>query len=229
MKPFNVRVGLGIILCGLLSGSLLANQATAASFTYNFTGVVIKIPTSLSSSQYSTVPPVTPLSTMSGFVTVDTTDLQPQPLHKPDKIGDFLITGGTVKIGTYSAVLGPGGNLEIKTNGIQAFTVTAPANGPTPADVCCSISPLLFDINLKGVLGFTSDDPSPGSPSISSFLTKNSWSLVFSNGKAISGNLQNISGTAVPLPAAVILFGAGIVALVGLGAGSWRQKKNSLA
>ena len=31
------------------------------------------------------------------------------------------------------------------------------------------------------------------------------------------------------LPAAVILFGAGLVALVGLGAGSWRQKKNTIA
>jgi heme A synthase len=43
----------------------------------------------------------------------------------------------------------------------------------------------------------------------------------------VSGVLTAL--TAVPLPAAVILFGAGLVALVGLGAGSWRQKKNSLA
>jgi len=35
--------------------------------------------------------------------------------------------------------------------------------------------------------------------------------------------------TAVLLPATVILFGAGLVALVGLGAGSWRLKKNSFA
>ena len=35
--------------------------------------------------------------------------------------------------------------------------------------------------------------------------------------------------TAVPLPPAVILFGAGLVALVGLGARSWRQRNGGLA
>ena len=35
--------------------------------------------------------------------------------------------------------------------------------------------------------------------------------------------------TAVTLSAVVILFGAGLVALAGLGAGSWRQRENHLA
>lgn len=37
----------------------------------------------------------------------------------------------------------------------------------------------------------------------------------------------NMVLTAVPLPPAVILFGAGLVALVGLGAGNWRQRKRA--
>jgi len=68
-------------------------------------------------------------------------------------------------------------------------------------------------------------------PNISSLTTTDRvWRVVFedSSGRAsVQGNLTTL--TAVPLPAAVILFGAGLVALVGLGAGSWRQKQNSLA
>jgi hypothetical protein len=65
-------------------------------------------------------------------------------------------------------------------------------------------------------------------PNLGSFATKN-FRLVFNGGPVgtVSGVLTAL--TAVPLPAAVILFGAGLVALVGLGAGSWRQKKNNLA
>jgi len=43
----------------------------------------------------------------------------------------------------------------------------------------------------------------------------------------VRGELTSL--TAVSLPAAVILFGAGLMALVDLGAGSCRKKKNSLA
>lgn len=49
-------------------------------------------------------------------------------------------------------------------------------------------------------------------------------------GAASSGAIAHIYGiTPVPLPPAVILFGAGLVALVGLGARSWRQRKGGLA
>jgi hypothetical protein len=66
-------------------------------------------------------------------------------------------------------------------------------------------------------------------PSVSSFAT-HTFRLVFGNGGDSRTVLMRLDTlTAVPLPAAVILFGAGLVALVGLGAGSWRQRKNSLA
>ena len=94
-------------------------------------------------------------------------------------------------------------------------------------------SPLRFRIELRDPnSGLVSDDllhTTP--PSISSLATTDRvWRVVFedSSGRASAqGNLTTL--TAVPLPAAVILFGAGLVALVGLGAGSWRQKKNNLA
>ena len=63
--------------------------------------------------------------------------------------------------------------------------------------------------------GITSDTPTP-------------FRVVFTgdNGSVVTGTLFNISQVATPLPPAVILFSAGLVALIGLGAGSWRQKTN---
>lgn len=48
---------------------------------------------------------------------------------------------------------------------------------------------------------------------------------------AASGSvlLDTYTLTPVPLPPAVILFGAGLLALVGLGAGNWRQRKSTFA
>ena len=45
MKQASMRIGLGIILCGLL-----ASPATAAFITYNFTGDVDHVHSQLSSS-----------------------------------------------------------------------------------------------------------------------------------------------------------------------------------
>jgi len=56
-------------------------------------------------------------------------------------------------------------------------------------------------------------------PSLSSFA-KNQWRLDFGGGV---GNYVVGSLAHVPLPAAVILFGAGLISLVGLGAGGLRN------
>ncbi len=50
----------------------------------------------------------------------------------------------------------------------------------------------------------------------------NQWRLDFGGaGNYVVGSLAHL--TAVPLPAAVILFGAGLISLVGLGAGGLRN------
>ena len=48
-------------------------------------------------------------------------------------------------------------------------------------------------------------------------------------GSVVDVRIDDIQRVVTPLPPAVILFGAGLVALIGLGAGSWRQRKNGLA
>ena len=101
--------------------------------------------------------------------------------------------------------------------------VTAATGLPTTNDY----TPLRFDLQLDregGGLFSTTDLQNP--PSLSS-LTATRWRLMFENS---DGNVVTIRGalnslTAVPLPAAVILFGAGLISLVGLGAGGLRNLK----
>jgi hypothetical protein len=65
-------------------------------------------------------------------------------------------------------------------------------------------------------------------PSVSSFDDPfdelNDFRLVFGP-DSVAGGVSGVvtSLTAVPLPAAVLLFGAGLIALVGLGAGGLRN------
>ncbi len=56
MKRFNIPVGLGILLWGLLSGGLLANPATAVFVTFNFTGTVPNVGSNLGASSFGGSP-----------------------------------------------------------------------------------------------------------------------------------------------------------------------------
>ena len=85
--------------------------------------------------------------------------------------------------------------------------------------------PKLFDIRLLDgtATAFNSQYPTTV-PSLSSFASTNLWRLVFTpGGGVVQGKLTSFTLTAVPLPAAVILFGAGLISLVGLGAGGLRN------
>lgn len=216
MKQLGVRIGLGIILCGLL-----ASPATAAFITYNFTGDVDHVHTQLTSSFSPSSSP----TAMTGFVTLNTADTN----TLDTKVGNYTVTNFKVNIGSYTATMGTSGLVQIIDGppGLDKVigTVNAP-NGP----VVNFLAPRLFDVQLRGPANtFTGDTLPTTAPSISAFTNFNRWRLLFGpgEGRVVRGTLTSL--TAVPLPAAVILFGAGLVALAGLGAGSWRQRKNSIA
>ena len=219
----------------LLGVGISVTPAKAASITYNFTGNVAQVQNQLS-------PPFTVqalnLTAMQGSIVVDTADQFTSGVGNA-RFGEYRITSFTLDVEgkVFSlAPLPPGVfGVEIQ-NGLPGqdefnLTVIAP-NGPNIPGPDFFV-PSVFDIKLHAPGSaappvFTSDALPTTVPSISSFTTKNEWRLEFGpGGKAVSGVITAM--TAVPLPASVILFGAGLVALIGLGAGNWRKRNRSLA
>jgi hypothetical protein len=209
----------------LLWASIAVTPATAASITFNFTGAVTSVPGSLN-------PPFPPATLLSGSYTFDslTGDSKPNPNRG---LYNGTIQALTVNLGSYTWTLGNSGAnfIEIRNQSNDRYTMQAPLTGSGVN----GFSPLSFRIELNDPSGsaFTNDLLPTTPPSLGNFTTK-IWRVVFEDedgdGRArIRGTINSLSLTAVPLPAAVILFATGLVALVGLGAGSWRQKKNSPA
>jgi len=206
-----------IALCSLL---LSGNTAHAALVTYSFTGGVSQVNSPL-------------LSTMNGMSQVSGTF---QFDNSPAVGGNYpgVVTNMTLNIGGYTSSFAPGANaVTILQNidlgdgfpGDRWRLVTAATGLPVNG-----YSPFRFDLNLdrEGSLFTNTDMQNP--PSLSS-LTGSRWRLIFENA---NGNLVRVQGglnslTAVPLPAAVILFGAGLISLVGLGAGGLRNLRRPQA
>ena len=94
-----------------------------------------------------------------------------------------------------------------------------PVNGDIPL-----ISDLQLDRAGRSLFTHTALQNPPGVSS----LTASIW-LIFENG---AGNLIRVQGAlnslrAVPLPAGVLLFGAGLISMVGFGAGGLRNLPGS--
>ena len=213
----------------LLWGSIVVTPASAATITYNFTGDVAKVQNLLSPPFVVDLSPSP--AAMHGSMTVDTFDNN----ALSTRFGEYKITNFTVTVEgqTYTQGPTPFFGVEIQ-NGLPGqdefnVTVTAP-NGPNIPGPDFFV-PSIFDVKLHapGPTGPFSTDALPTTvPSIASFTTKNEWRLEFGpGGKAVSGSI--IEMTAVPLPTAMVLFGAGLVALIGLGAGNSRKQNSSLA
>jgi hypothetical protein len=206
----NLGLAAGLFLCN----GFMMEPAMAAPITYNFTGNVTGVDP-LVSSQFSSS------STMSGSMTVDRVD---QASGNPI-LGIYGIQSFTVTIGGYTATLGPSpAGSAIILNGPGAGGFFADMNRINGENVNF-LAPRFFSTQLLGPSTFLGGDALPmPAPSVSSFTTVNQFRLGFGPegvGAAVSGVVTSL--TAVPLPAAVVLFGVGLVALIGLGAGGLRN------
>ena len=85
-----------------------------------------------------------------------------------------------------------------------------------------------FDLHLDGQRGLLSNTTLQDPPSFGS-LTEARWRLFFEgvHGTPFASVGSITSLTAVPLPPAVLLFGAGLIALVGLGVRGLRNLRAS--
>ncbi len=143
------------------------------------------------------------------------------------------ITGFTVKINNVQvASYAPGSNGMLVLNsptlgGADNLTAFSTATGSAISGVL----PQNFQLSLTDPSGsvFNSQAIPTAPPSLSSFAS-NQWRLNFGGtGNYVIGSLANLTLTAVPLPAAVVLFGIGLISLVGLGAGGLRNLRGSQA
>jgi hypothetical protein len=224
MKQLMVRIICGMVMGGFLWGGLLADQALAALVTYNFTGAVGHVSAPL-------FPTLNAGQTLTGSFTFDTAIADSKSSASTGRYND-AITSMNVTLGAWSASLGSEGShnnnvIKIRNGSSDTLEVRAPLSG----DGVGSYEPQYFRLTLKDPSGAVfGDDSLPSTaPSLSSFASDR-FRIVFQSENGIAkvrGNLTSL--TAVPLPASVILFGAGLIALVGLGAGSWRKNYNSLA
>jgi hypothetical protein len=210
VKRFNLSVGLGLIFWGMLSCLLPSTPASAALLQFSFTGAVNNVPASL-------FPAINNGQTLFGSITIDTSvpDSNPSPVIS---LYSNAISSLTLSLGPMTAALGLPDN-SIRIHEFTTFNRYR-LEGPLSGSSVNGLSPIGFR--------FVGDALPSAPPSLSSFIS-NQWRLIFDGPghPTVRGSLTSL--TAVPLPAAVILFGAGFIALVGLGAGSWRQRKTSLA
>ncbi len=214
------------LLAGLVMiGGVAVAPAMAATITYNFTGNVTDVGSLLSSPAVPS-PSFTTSSTMSGTMTVNTADGTAGNLN-----GSYNIQSLSVTIGGYTASVGPTGTVNIRNgsgSGLAAdrFEVSAPQSGNLTGDPINFLLPRLFTINLRGPSSIFGSDALPSSiPSISSFTNAKQFRLQFGPTNGANAQVQGemTSLTTVPLPAGVVLFGVGLVALIGLGAGGLRN------
>jgi hypothetical protein len=96
-----------------------------------------------------------------------------------------------------------------------------------------NFKPYLFDLRLDGPGGALFSDTTLQDPPSLSVVNGEvgRWRLYFETAggfpAVVLGSITNL--TAVPLPAAVLLFGAGLISLVGLGAGGLRNLRGAKA
>ena len=217
MKQMSIKVLFlpAIALCSLL---LSGNAAHAALVTYSFEGTVGSVSGALKSTlpagssilgafSYNTVPSGTTGRYMDAVQTLSFT-IEGQSVSL-DTMGDTNIIRITDS---------PSGDLwRLRTS------VTGDSIG--------EFKPVDFRLDLADEDGAAITGKALNNPPSLGDLTSTHWRLVFENMDGKTVRVQGVlnSLTAVPLPAAVILFGAGLISLVGLGAGGLRNLRRPQA
>lgn len=215
----NVSVGLGLIFFGMIFSFLPSAPASAALLQVSFTEAVNDVNPPLFSLL---LPAINNGQTLVGSLTIDTSIPDSNP-SGPISQYDNAIKSLTLTVGPTNAALVPANaTTGLPAHSIQIHNVASfdryALGGPLTGSSVNGLPPIRFE--------FDADALPSAPPSLSSFRS-NQWRLFFSGAgnPTVRGPLTSL--TAVPLPAAVILFGAGLVALAGLGAGSWRHRRTA--
>jgi hypothetical protein len=229
LKQLSIK-GLFLPTIAMFSLLVFAGPSKAADITFLFTGSVLDVDNALHTSAGTLgIGAMTGSITFNSAITpVGETGIYLGTVSDPVVVPTTFLTIPLVGGGTYTASWDSGGNNFIAIGnstpggGDDSFFATSNMDGAT----INGYYPIRWDMSLidsaGSVFGSTALPLTP--PDLSSF-SRGEWRLVFGgvNGeKIVSGAFSTL--TAVPLPPAVILFGAGIVALIGLGARNWQRE-----
>jgi len=222
-RTVRTMIGLG---AGLLCAVLMApDRGEAASISFNFSGSVgdvfggVFTPHGFGADGFSTALPVSGGATIN---TLSTDSNASSTIGRYNAVQDF-----SVSVGTYFASYAPGNSFIRVTNnapgaGSDIYELRINGLFGNPVN---GFSPSSFSLELTDPTGtaFSSDALPAGAPSLSSFA-RSEFRLLFGSATTrVQGALTSL----VPLPAAVWLFGAGLVALVGLGSRGLVTRKES--
>lgn len=221
MRMMKQLFGRGFVLPAVALSSLLlvARPSDAASVTFAFNGSIGEIGGLLF--------PTVGSGPMSGNVTFD---VDADPVVPGTGIYLNSISGLNLNVNgrMFSYASGANGIVVLNSpplGGVDSLTAFSTVTG----GVINGVSPVSFQLSLSDPSGnvFGNENLPTAPPSLSSFA-RNQWRLDFGGtGNYVIGSLAHM--TAVPLPAAVLLFGAGLISLVGLGAGGLRNLRGSRA
>lgn len=216
-RLFGRRLALPAI--ALSSVLLVAGPSEASLVSFSFSGSIGEVGGVLF--------PTVGTGVMSGNITFDTSTAPIVP-----GTGLYLnsITGLNLNINghIFSYASGANGLLVLNSPplaGVDSLTAFSTVTG----GAINGVLPSSFQLSLSDPSGNAFGDVNvpTAPPSLSSFA-RNQWRLDFGGtGNYIVGSLAHL--TAVPLPAAVLLFGAGLISLVGLGAGGLRNLRGAKA
>ncbi|WHZ21588.1 MAG: hypothetical protein OJF47_000700 [Nitrospira sp.] len=224
-RKVSKAVGLSTgLLCALL---MAPDRGHAAQVPFSFSGSVGNVLGGVFTPQGFGADGFTTSLPMSGGVTYNTLAIDK---NVSSTIGRYnnAVSDFSVSVGTYVASFAPGTSFISVTNnapGAGSDIYTLRVNGLFGSTVN-GFTPTSFQLELTDPSGTAfSSDALPGPPSLSSFATSQ-FRLIFGSA---SNRVQGALTSLVPLPAAVWLFGAGLIALVGLGSRGLAYRKDSQA
>lgn len=209
------------LLCALVAAQ---RPSHAANVSFNFSGSVADVQGGVFTSGGTGTNGFSSALPMSGSFTFNSATPDVLPGDSMWGLYPNPIQNMTLKIGNYTTAFSPGSSvMQIINNPGLGDTFKVTLNGF--AGAVNGLTPTTFELELINPNGsaFTNDLLPTAPPSLSSFAS-NQWRLVFGGvGNKVQGALTSL----VPLPAAVWLFGAGLIALVGLGSRGLAVRKDS--
>jgi len=218
-KPSSIK-GLFLPMIALCSLFITGNMAEAALVSYSFTGNVTQLSPQLLGTY--NLGSSSPGSTISGSFQFDNSAATGG--NYPGVVTSFTLNNMNGSTASWT----PGANTISILKNIDLGDGFNGDRWKMVTDVTGSTvggyTPYRFDLHLDREGSLFSNTNLQNPPSLGT-LTGTRWRLSFENA---NGNLVRVQGaltslTAVPLPAAVFLFGAGLISLVGLGAGGVRN------